>query len=571
MIIFKSVKWRNFLSTGDKFTTVRLDKSPTTLIVGQNGAGKSTLLDALSFGLFGKPHRDIKKDQLVNSINKKRCEVEVEFHVGNVDFRIYRSIKPGKFEIYQAGQLVNQSSSVKDYQKYLEQNILKLNHKSFHQVVVLGSSSFIPFMALRAGERREVIEDLLDINIFTKMKGLLKERQTRTNEQIQSLTHQIELLNTKIDAQKKYITNIELMNADQIDQKQENIESSRTEIEVLISESTKLGENLDELLASEESNLNSNQIKVAELNTFDNQFNKKAKDLVKQSRFYEENNECPTCDQEICQDTKHSKVSEIKDSAQEIQLAKQGLTKELNKLTNLNGTIQFKLAKLKESQSLILANNQKVSLLQEQIGRTQEEISILSNQSDDMSEAQGDYDELRSDKNDTLERKLKQLEDRAYNDALAEMLKDTGIKTKVIKQYLPVMNQLVNQYLQVLDFFVAFNLDESFNETIKSRHRDMFNYSSFSEGEKQRIDLSLLFTWRKIAQMKNSANTNLLILDETFDSSLDVEGVENLTKILATLEDGSNVFIISHKGDILENKFRSKIEFVKDQNFSRLK
>ena len=571
MIIFKSVKWRNFLSTGDKFTTVRLDKSPTTLIVGQNGAGKSTLLDALSFGLFGKPHRDIKKDQLVNSINKKRCEVEVEFHVGNVDFRIYRSIKPGKFEIYQSGKLVNQASSVKDYQKYLEQNILKLNHKSFHQVVVLGSSSFIPFMALRAGERREVIEDLLDINIFTKMKGLLKERQTRTNEQIQSLTHQIELLNTKIDAQKKYITNIELMNADQIDQKQENIESSRTEIEVLISESTKLGENLDELLTSEESNLNSNQIKVAELNTFDNQFNKKAKDLVKQSRFYEENNECPTCDQEICQDTKHSKVSEIKDSAQEIQLAKQGLAKELNKLTNLNGTIQSKLAKLKESQSSILANNQRVSLLQEQIGRTQEEISILSNQSDDMSEAQGDYDELRNDKSDTLERKLKQLEDRAYNDALGEMLKDTGIKTKVIKQYLPVMNQLVNQYLQVLDFFVAFNLDESFNETIKSRHRDMFNYSSFSEGEKQRIDLSLLFTWRKIAQMKNSANTNLLILDETFDSSLDVEGVENLTKILATLEDGSNVFIISHKGDILENKFRSKIEFVKDQNFSRLK
>ena len=571
MIIFKSVKWRNFLSTGDKFTTIRLDKSPTTLIVGQNGAGKSTLLDALSFGLFGKPHRDIKKDQLVNSINKKRCEVEVEFHVGNVDFRIYRSIKPGKFEIYQSGKLVNQASSVKDYQKYLEQNILKLNHKSFHQVVVLGSSSFIPFMALRAGERREVIEDLLDINIFTKMKGLLKERQTRTNEQIQSLTHQIELLNTKIDAQKKYITNIELMNADQIDQKQENIESSRREIEVLISESTKLGENLDELLTSEESNLNGNQIKVAELNTFDNQFNKKAKDLVKQSRFYEENNECPTCDQEICQDTKRSKVSEIRDSAQEIQLAKQGLAKELNKLTNLNGTIQSKLAKLKESQSSILSNNQRVSLLQEQIGRTQEEISILSNQSDDMSEAQGDYDELRNDKSDTLERKLKQLEDRAYNDALGEMLKDTGIKTKVIKQYLPVMNQLVNQYLQVLDFFVAFNLDESFNETIKSRHRDMFNYSSFSEGEKQRIDLSLLFTWRKIAQMKNSANTNLLILDETFDSSLDVEGVENLTKILATLEDGSNVFIISHKGDILENKFRSKIEFVKDQNFSRLK
>lgn len=571
MITFKSVKWRNFLSTGDQFTEIKLDKSPTTLIVGQNGAGKSTLLDALSFGLFGKPHRDIKKDQLVNSINKKRCEVEVEFSVGNVEFRIYRSIKPGKFEIYQAGKLVNQSSSVKDYQKYLEQNILKLNHKSFHQVVVLGSSSFIPFMALRAGERREVIEDLLDINIFTKMKGLLKERQTRNNEQVSELSHQIELLNTKIDAQKKYISNIELMNADRIEQKHEKIEASRKEIDTLISESAVLGENLDHMLKNTEHSYTENQTKITELNTFDTQFNKKAKDLVKQSKFYEENNECPTCDQKICDDTKHTKISEIKDAAKEIQLAKQGVAKQLEKLTDLSGDMQSKLAELKESQSAIMINNEKVANLHDQISTTQQEIQSLSNQSDDMTGAQAEYDSLREDKSDVMERKLKQLEERAYNDALFEMLKDTGIKTKVIKQYLPIMNQLVNQYLQVLDFFVAFNLDESFNETIKSRHRDTFNYSSFSEGEKQRIDLSLLFTWRKIAQMKNSANTNLLILDETFDSSLDVEGVENLTKILATLEDGSNVFIISHKGDILENKFRSKIEFVKDQNFSKVK
>ena len=570
-IHFKSVKWRNFLSTGDNFTEIKLDKSPNTLIVGQNGAGKSTLLDALSFGLFGKPHRDIKKDQLVNSINKKRCEVVVEFEVGKVDFRIYRSIKPGKFEIYQNDKLVNQSSSAKDYQKYLEQNILKLNHKSFHQVVVLGSSSFIPFMALRAGERREVIEDLLDINIFTKMKGLLKERQTRVSEKLNDISHQIDILNTKLDSQKKYITNIEAINADIVDQKHSEIQEKKHEISLLIEDSVSIGNNLETLLEEQETLLNGNQNEIAKLNSHDLQFNKRAKDLVKQSKFYQENSVCPTCDQDICDDTKHSKISEIKKDAQEVHLAKQGLSSELVKLNESNKCLSEKVSELKSKQTQIMANNQKVSLLQSQIDKTIEEIADLNEQSVDLTTAQKEETALKEEKSSCLELKLKSLEERAYNDALGEMLKDTGIKTKVIKQYLPVMNQLINQYLQVLDFFVAFNLDESFNETIKSRHRDTFNYSSFSEGEKQRIDLSLLFTWRKIAQMKNSAATNLLILDETFDSSLDVEGVENLSKILGTLEDGSNVFIISHKGDILENKFRSKIEFVKDQNFSKIK
>ena len=559
------------MSTGDSFTSVRLDKSPTTLIVGQNGAGKSTLLDALSFALFGKPHRDIKKDQLVNSVNKKRCEVEVEFTVGKVHFKVYRSIKPGKFEIYQNNKLVNQSSSVKDYQKYLEQNILKLNHKSFHQVVVLGSSSFIPFMALRAGERREVIEDLLDINIFTKMKNLLKEKQTRTNEKIKDLSHQIEIVNTKIAAQKKYICNIELMNADQVESKEKEISQYREEIQKLILESSIIGKDLNEILDEQSNILSHKSSEMSEMKALDLEFNRKAKRLVDRSKFYEENNQCPSCDQHITQEQKDIKISKIVKDAKQINAAKIGLSSEKEKLANTIDDINLNIEKLKDKQSTIMSNNQKVSMLNANIEKEQNEINKLSEQSSDLSSARDQYSLFIEDKEVISENKLKLLEERVYNDAIGEMLKDTGIKTKVIKQYLPVMNNLINKYLQVLDFFVAFNLDEAFNETIKSRHRDTFNYSSFSEGEKQRIDLALLFTWRTIAQMKNSAATNLLILDETFDSSLDVDGIENLTKILGTLEDGSNVFIISHKSDQLENKFRSKIEFVKANNFSKIK
>lgn len=559
------------MSTGDSFTSVRLDKSPTTLIVGQNGAGKSTLLDALSFALFGKPHRDIKKDQLVNSVNKKRCEVEVEFTVGKVHFRVYRSIKPGKFEIYQNSKLVNQSSSVKDYQKYLEQNILKLNHKSFHQVVVLGSSSFIPFMALRTGERREVIEDLLDINIFTKMKNLLKEKQTRTNERIKDISHQIEIVNTKITAQKKYICNIELMNADQVENKQKAISEYTEEIQKMILESSLIGEGLNETLDAQSLILSKRSNEITEMKSLDLEFNRKAKSLVDRSKFYEENDQCPSCDQTITQDQKDAKISKIVKDAKQVNAAKKGLAIKKEKLENTINDISLSIEELKDKQSLIMSNNQKISLLHKNIKKEQNEINKLSEQSSDLLTAQSNYTDLVEDKEAISENKLKLLEQREYNDAIGEMLKDTGIKTKVIKQYLPVMNNLINRYLQVLDFFVAFNLDDTFNETIKSRHRDTFNYSSFSEGEKQRIDLALLFTWRTVAQMKNSAATNLLILDETFDSSLDVDGIENLTKILGTLEDGSNVFIISHKSDQLENKFRSKIEFVKDNNFSKIK
>jgi len=571
MIHFKLCRWKNFLSTGNEFTEIQFDRSPTTLIVGQNGAGKSTLLDALSFGLFGKSHRDIKKDQLINSINKKHCVVEVEFKIGSSDFKIHRSIKPGKFEIYQNGNLINQSSSVRDYQKFLEQNILKLNHKSFHQVVVLGSSSFIPFMQLPSHSRREVIEDLLDINIFSKMNGLLKERNGKIKEEIKDLSYQIQLVNSKIDTQNKYIKNLESLNEGQIDGKRKTIREHKKVIDEIFTESKSLGEGLSTLISDDESSYSKLNDQLLQFKSKDMQYKSDISQLVKTSKFYEQHDDCPTCDQTITQEKKTEKQEELKQTAIQIQDDKTKAAVAMKELNASIDTVLDSLNTLKEKQGQILSNNEKISVLQGEVDKTQREINSLSGQSGDLKNAKVEFEGFRESKDSLNERKLKYLEERTYNEVIGEMLKDTGIKTKVIKQYLPVMNKMINQYLQVLDFFVAFHLDESFNETIKSRHRDAFNYSSFSEGEKQRIDLSLLFTWRQVAKMKNSAATNLLILDETFDSSLDVDGVDSLTKILDTLEDGSNVFIISHKGDVLENKFRSKIEFIKERNFSRVK
>ena len=571
MIHFKLCRWKNLLSTGNEFTEIQFDRSPTTLIVGQNGAGKSTLLDALSFGLFGKPHRDIKKDQLINSINKKHCVVEVEFKIGASDFRIHRAIKPGKFEIYQNGNLINQSSSARDYQKFLEQNILKLNHKSFHQVVVLGSSSFIPFMQLPSHTRRDVIEDLLDINIFSKMNGLLRERNGKIKEEIKDISHHIDLVNSKIATQNKYIKNLESLNEGQIDDKRKNISEHKNVIDETFNESRELGEGLTNRMTGYSTTYEKLNDRLLSLRSKDIQYENDIVQLVKNSKFYEEHDDCPTCDQVISQDKKTEKQEELKQNAIQIQSDKAKAAVAMNDLNISINSVLDSLNELKEKQGQILSNNEKIAVLQSEVDKTQKEINSLSGQNGDLKKAKFECDEFRESKDSFTERKLKYLEERTYNEVIGEMLKDTGIKTKVIKQYLPVMNKMINQYLQVLDFFVAFHLDESFNETIKSRHRDAFNYASFSEGEKQRIDLSLLFTWRQVAKMKNSAATNLLILDETFDSSLDVDGVDSLTKILDTLEDGSNVFIISHKGDVLENKFRSKIEFIKERNFSKVK
>lgn len=571
MIQFKSCSWKNFLSTGNDSITVLLDKSPTTLIVGQNGSGKSTLLDALSFGLFGKPHRDINKAQLVNSVNNKATIVEVEFEIGGSPFKIVRGIKPNKFEIYKDNKLINQASNARDYQKFLEQNILKLNHKSFHQIVVLGSSSFIPFMQLPAWSRREVIEDLLDINIFSKMNQLLKERNATIRNQLVDISHRLDLIKTKMTGQEKYIKDLQSINQDQIVQKEESINTHKGEITKLFDESKTLGKNLSASMASEEDSYQRQMDSIANIKSHNLQLNTEIKNLVKEAKFYEDNDSCPTCDQEIDIQLKNEKIALVKTNAAEVQSEKEDLQRKLSVLSTTTTEINGNLSKLRAKQNKINSNNDQISLLQKEIDKVQKEINKLSGQTGDVNKAKKELKSLRVNKDDLTEDKLKYTEERTYNEVIGEMLKDTGIKTKVVKQYLPVMNRLINEYLQVLDFFVAFHLDENFNETIRSRHRDTFNYASFSEGEKQRIDLSLLFTWRQIAKMKNSAATNLLVLDETFDSSLDVDGIECLTKILSTLDTDSNVFIISHKGDVLENKFRSKIEFYKDRNFSKIK
>ena len=570
MITFKKVRWRNFLSTGDKFTEIQLDKSPSTLIVGQNGAGKSTLLDAISFALFGKPHRDINKPQLVNSINNKNCVVEVEFSIGTHKFKVSRGIKPGKFEIYQNGNMVNQSSNVRDYQKFLEQNILKLNHKSFHQIVVLGSSSFIPFMQLPTGHRREVIEDLLDIGVFSKMNVLLRDRSMRLKEQLKDLNYQLDLLKEKISLQRKYIKDITEINDEQISKKRSEIDSYQKTIEDLQSKNNSLTDEIEKSSEGLQEGLNKAHNKKQTLLQYKAQFEQQIRSVVKDAKFYEDNDACPTCSQNIGEELRREKLDSARTKAKELNEAVVHASEES---TIVESTIE-RLSNISENvrgwTTDISSNNKEIVRLQGQIRALENDISSLTNREGDLGDANRKLTNQIDEKETLTERKLESNEQRVYYEACSEMLKDTGIKTKIIKEYLPVMNNLVNKYLQVLDFFVQFNLDENFNETIKSRHRDAFNYASFSEGEKQRIDLALLFTWRQIAKMKNSSSTNLLILDETFDSSLDHDGIENLMKILGTLDESSNIFVISHKGDLLDGKFRSKIEFHKENNFSKM-
>jgi len=416
-----------------------------------------------------------------------------------------------------------------------------------------------------------VIEDLLDINIFTKMNILLKERNVKIREQLVDLDHNLELLKTKITAQEKYIKDLQELNDDQIEKKRDSIESHKEQIAVLFDESKKLGEGLMASLKSTEKDQAEQTKKMSTLEGYDFTFNKQIKDLVSESRFYEDNDHCPTCDQDISTDLKEVKQSDIKHKASELQQAKSDLQKSIEQLKAEQRQNADTLNQLRQKQEKINRNNDTIGVHQGEITKIQKDIDGLMGQTGDVSKAKRQKTSDTKKKDKLTEQKLEYVEERTYNEVIGEMLKDTGIKTKVIKQYLPVMNRLINHYLQILDFFVSFHLDESFNETIRSRHRDSFNYASFSEGEKQRIDLALLFTWRHIAKMKNSASTNLLVLDETFDSSLDIDGVDNLTKILGTMDDDTNVFIISHKGDILQDKFRSKIEFFKKNNFTKIK
>jgi DNA repair exonuclease SbcCD ATPase subunit len=565
MINFKSIKYKNFLSSGNTFTEIPLNKDKSTLIVGHNGAGKSTMLDAISFALFGKPHRKIMKNQLVNSINQKQAVVEVEFSVGAAHFKIIRGIKPNIFEIWKDGTMINQSSHSLEYQKILEQNILKLNHKSFHQVVVLGSSSFIPFMQLNAGHRRNVIEDLLDINIFSKMNLIIRERNSILKESITRISNDTNIVKSKIEQQAKYIRDIAALTQENKNKYEKQVSTGRERITKLQKENSELSLALESSTAIDElKELQTQKNKViGEIATIKQEM----KSVAKRGMFLEKNDECPTCDQPIA--NKDKLISETKSEAHKVQSSLNTVQINGSSIDNDISALEEIIKDIKEKTDTINANNREIISVTQNNDELQKYLE--TEVSADLTGARNDLETMNNDKESLFEEKLKLNEQFGYNNVIAEMLRDTGIKTKIIKQYLPTINKLVNQFLQTLDFFVSFNLDESFNETIKSRHRDDFTYDSFSEGEKQRIDLSLLFTWRQIAKMKNSVATNLLVLDETFDSSLDHDGIENLLKILSMMDANSNTFIISHKGDILDGKFESKIEFVKDRNFSKIK
>ena len=569
MIKFTHLRYKNFLSTGNNFTEIDLTRHKHTLIVGQNGSGKSTMLDALSFGLFGKAHRNINKTQLINSINGKGSMVEVEFEIGQSRFKIVRGDRPVKFEIWKNDEMINQSSHSKEYQRILEQNILKLNHKSFHQVVVLGSSNFVPFMQLNPGLRRGVIEDLLDIGVFSRMNQLLKEETNAIKENLKDISYQIDLSKNKVETQKKYISDVSILTEENRRNYELRISESQGFIDELQAENSELSVGLDECVSQAEQRLGLLQDRKQDLLLRSQDRKSNIRDLEKRITFFSENATCPVCDQAISDGHKHEILETTKGekdrwkaALKQIGVEGQGVESEIAEQTSVLSTLRDRVHKL-------TSNSKEIATYQNQIRSYQEHIE--KEVGADLEKANADLSILKNELLDLKDSKLKTSEEFSYKMAIAEMLKDTGIKTKIIKQYLPVMNKLINQYLQVLDFYVHFDLNEEFNETIRSRHRDEFTYESFSEGEKQRIDLSLLFTWRQIAKMKNSVSTNLLILDETFDSSLDHDGVDNLIKILYTLGDSTNVFIISHKGEILDGKFENKIEFIKDKNFSRIK
>ena len=568
MIQFSTLRYRNFLSTGNTFTEIQLDRHQSTLIVGHNGSGKSTMLDALSFALFGKPHRGINKAGLVNSINNKKCEVEVKFKIGSNRYEVKRGIKPNIFEIYHNDVLMNQESHSRDYQKILENNILKLNHKSFHQIVVLGSSNFIPFMQLAPGARREVIEDLLDIGIFTDMNKLLKERASEVKSNITDVVNQLNIVSEQITLEETHIDKLRNIDRQQTLNSSKKLEDLSDQITLLELRNIDLiNEHKNKFPALDEG-IKSSEQKNTKLIQCRHGITSKLSSIDEHEDFFRNNDHCPTCSQTIdinVKDEKQGTYSKERDKLDK------GLVELDEELTSLKTDLDRKKASLVQIEHLQHDYNSNMKI----IGTLSSQISsIKHNEAEekiDLTEAEKSLTDKKESKLTLGDERFTHMEERSYQDIISELLKDTGIKTKIIRQYLPVMNKFINQYLGILDFFVKFELDEKFEETIKSRHRDVFRYNSFSEGEKSRIDLSLLFSWRQIAKMKNSTNTNLLLLDETFDSSLDADGLDNLMKILGTLTKDTNVFIISHKKDVLDGKFDNKIEFQKINNFSAIK
>ena len=568
MIIFRKIRFKNFLSTGNHFTEIHLDKSPNTLILGTNGAGKSTMLDALCFSLFNKAFRNISKPQLINSTNSKECVVEIEFDANNKSYKIIRGIKPNIFEIYCNNELINQDASVRDYQEHLEKFILKLNFKSFTQIVILGSASFVPFMQLSAADRRAIIEELLDIQIFSTMNSLLKERVSSNKEKTTNNKYQIDLTTQNFEIQDKHIKQLKQNNEDKISEYENEIESNNKVVETISKDIEKLNLKIDELRTSI-ADKSTVENKIKKLVQLESQIETNVSKLKKDIEFFETSHECPTCRQTIDEELKaeqisksQSKIVETSKGLTDLRTLVDSETIRLQEIQSTIDSIQKLQVKVATDNATVTETNKYIAKIQKQIEGLRTTKLNLQTETEKLNESKQKLIDLENERKSLIEEKT-------YFDAAAILLKDTGIKTKIIKQYLPIINKVVNKYLASMDFFVNFNLDESFRETIKSRHRDEFSYASFSEGEKQKIDIALMLSWRAIAKLKNSTNTNLLILDEIFDSSLDATSTENLMNILSVLE-GTNLFVISHKGDVLQDKFRSIIRFEKKNNFSRI-
>jgi DNA repair exonuclease SbcCD ATPase subunit len=567
MIIFKSISWQNFLSTGNSANKVLLNKSPTTLIIGKNGEGKSTILDALCFSLFGKPFRNINKSQLVNSINGKKCVVEIEFSAGNKEYKVVRGIKPNIFEIWLNGEMINQDAASRDYQKVLEQQILKLNYKTFTQVVILGSASFVPFMQLPPAQRREVIEDILDIRIFSTMNQLLKEKAIETKEAIVRIENEIKSAKDKVESQQTLIETISKAKTEsikaiqtKIDANNAQISTTQSEIESIVAEITTLKTSITGKEKLSEDIEKAKQLKA--------KLNQKVETCEHNAEFFTEHDVCPSCSQGIPDEHKqsvihdlHTKMQENNKKIDELESVLSTLTTKLQNINNIVDQITDKNIELS-------TKNSTVTLLNKQITELEEEIKTNKADTADVDEEKSKLKQLAKDALDKITAKTSLQEHRNLEEVASILLKDTGIKTAIIREYLPVMNKLINKYLNAMDAYIHFELDEAFNESVKSRFRDDFTYASFSEGEKMRIDLAILFTWRQIAKMKNSVNTNLLLLDEIFDSSLDTAGTDYFLSLMNSFGDNSNIFVISHKGDQLFDKFRSVIKFEKRNDFS---
>lgn len=568
MINFKVIRWRNFLSTGAHFTEVKLDKSPTTLIIGENGAGKSTILDAICFALFNKPFRSVNKPQLINSINQSKCVVEVEFSIGRKQYKIVRGIKPTAFEIYLNDELLNQDAASRDYQKYLEEHVLKLNYKSFTQIVILGSASFTPFMQLSAAMRRDIIEDLLDIKVFSTMNDVLKQKLTEIRAELSTIDSNTEILKTKVRLQQEYIVKLEQdkkKKSDDIDVILESANANVTSHVTIIDIKKKEILFMKNLITDHNETL----AKYKKLLGLKDKILDKKKKLEDEISFYHDNDSCPTCNQALEENFKAGKIQTHDEKLKDINTGIEDIQKQIKE-------VEERLELINKTKETIAEINEEIVEVSTKLIAEQNYVAKLTVEKENSNvgdtsipEEKAKLKQLAKDVVELSNVRIEKVDEKGYHELASLLLKDTGIKTKIIKQYLPVMNKIINKYLQSMDFFVHFELDEAFTETIKSRHRDEFTYASFSEGEKQRIDLALLFAWRTIAKMKNSANTNLLMLDEVFDSSLDSGGADLLYQILGTLDSDINTFVISHR-DLMFDKFRSVIKFQKINNFSEI-